>query len=104
MDKTFTKFADWFSESMGKWQVFLAFIFIILAWGVAGPFMHFSDSWQLYVNTPTTIIELFLGLATLSSANRIEKRNWQLHLNMMDLIEKLEKEEQEEIALLKHDN
>lgn len=104
MNKLFTEFTDWFSESMGKWQVFFFFAFLILGWGAAGPLMHYSDSWQLYINTPTTIIELFLGLATLSSANRIEKRNYDLHISMLNLIQKLEAEEQEELQLLRHES
>lgn len=100
IDDRFNHFADWFSESMGKWPVFIFFILAVLCWGLAGPGLNYSDTWQLYINTPTTIVELFLGLATLASANRIEKRNYALHQNILKIlqhVDKLAKKEEEEL-------
>lgn len=88
---------------MGNWRVSAFFLVLILCWGFAGPAMRYSDSWQLLVNTPTTVIELFLALATLNSANRIEKRNWELHQNMMKMLEHVDKiveNEEREIQML----
>ena len=87
MNNFFTRFTDWFSEVMGQWQIFMFFVVIVLAWGILGPAMSYSDTWQLLINTPTTVIELFLGLAVLASANRIEKRNYLLHVQMEKLLE-----------------
>jgi low affinity Fe/Cu permease len=100
MNIFFTKFTDWFSEVMGTWPVFFFFVVLMLAWIGLGPVLSYSDSWQLYANTPTTWIELFLGLAVLGSANRIEKRNYQLHLQMEKLIAQIETlVEQEKVEL-----
>jgi hypothetical protein len=45
----------------------------------------------LWVNTPTTVIELFLGLFMLAAANRLEKRNYDLHQTMLRALTRLEK-------------
>lgn len=82
MDKLFTRFSDWFSEFMGIWQVFLFFFFLLIGWIWLGFPMNFSDTWQLIANTPTTWIELFLGLAVLASANRNERLTRALHEKM----------------------
>lgn len=87
MNDFFTRFTDWFSEIMGKWEVFAFFVLTLIAWVILGVPLQFSDTWQLIANTPTTWIELFLGLAVLASANRIEKRNFELHVKMAQLME-----------------
>lgn len=74
MNRRFADFADWFSENMGDWKVTAFFLLLISAWALAGPAMHYSDAWQLWINTPTTIIELFLELSILNSSNRVERR------------------------------
>src|SRR6202047_4466504 len=82
VDERFTDFADRVSEAMGRWRTSAFCLVLIAIWAAFGPYTGYSDSWQLWVNTPTTIVELFLGLFTLAAANRVEKRNWQLHQHM----------------------
>lgn len=108
LNDKFTNFADKISEIGGRWWVsFICFILIVV-WAFSGKQFNYSDSWQLWVNTPTTILELFLGLFTLSAANRVEKRNWELHQNMLKIMQHVEltvEKEQEEIeGILDHDN
>lgn len=75
LDERFTDLADTVSQMMGSWKLTAFFLAAILLWAAFGPFMHFSDSWQLWVNTPTTIIELFCECFILAAANRVERRH-----------------------------
>ena len=100
VDERFTDFADRVSEAMGRWRTSALCLVLIAIWGAFGPYTGYSDSWQLWVNTPTTIVELFLGLFTLAAANRVEKRNWQLHQQMartLSRVDTVTAEENDEI-------
>jgi low affinity Fe/Cu permease len=88
LDDRFTDLTDIITERAGSWRVTLMFLLAIICWGAVGPLMHYSDSWQLWVNTPTTVIELFLGQAQLASSNRIEKHIINLLETIKDIIEK----------------
>jgi low affinity Fe/Cu permease len=111
LNERFTEFADWVSETIGKWWVTAISLLVLFAWLALGPLMHFSDSWQLAANTPTTWIELFLGFIIAAAANRVEKRNKALQEQQMKIIRHIEstaaREEQEvadaEKRLLKED-
>jgi low affinity Fe/Cu permease len=87
----FTDIADKISEAAGTWQTTAVCLLLVLIWISLGPRSGFSDSWQLWVNTPTTVIELFLGLFMLAAANRLEKRNYDLHQTMLRALTRLEK-------------
>ena len=45
----------------GSWQFFLVSIIAIVLWAISGPLFAFSDTWQLVVNTSTTILTFVLG-------------------------------------------
>jgi low affinity Fe/Cu permease len=65
----------------------------IAIWLALGPTFHWSDSWQLSMNSPITLVELYLAIFTLAAANRVEKRN-------RLLLEKIEAYEEQELKLL----
>ena len=75
LDERFTNVADTVSDKMGRWWVTAIFLVLILVWFLSGPWFHWSDTWQLIVNTPTTIIELFIGFLLAASANRVERHS-----------------------------
>src|ERR1700730_13269519 len=52
VDERFTDFADRVSEAMGKWRTSAFCLVLIAIWGAFGPYTGYSDSWQLWVNTP----------------------------------------------------
>src|SRR3954462_5802903 len=56
MNKLFTNIASRISGYAGRAMTFVAAILIIVVWGASGPAFGFSDTWQLVVNTGTTII------------------------------------------------
>ena len=51
------------------WAFIIAFV-VILVWGVTGPLFHFSDSWQLVINTGTTIVTFLMVFLIQATQNR----------------------------------
>lgn len=68
--KFFSKFASHVSELAGKPGAFVAAVILIVAWAVAGPFFGFSDTWELVINTGTTIITFLMVFVLQNSQNR----------------------------------
>jgi low affinity Fe/Cu permease len=68
---------------VGSWQVFLLAICLIVVWAVSGPFFHFSDTWQLVINTSTTIVTFLLGILILLEANRSAKESKVVHAELI---------------------
>jgi low affinity Fe/Cu permease len=65
-----------------KWS-FLGAMVIIFTWAVLGPYFHYSDTWQLVVNTATTIVTFLMVLLIQNSQNRDARA---LHLNLDEII------------------
>jgi low affinity Fe/Cu permease len=63
----------------GSWQLFVLSIVLLLVWGLSGPLFRFSDTWQLVVNTSTTILTYLLGILILMEANRQAKESKVVH-------------------------
>lgn len=102
LNEKFTDIADVVSETMGRWWVAAASFIAVVIWLLSGPFFHFSDTWQLIINTPTTILEMWIGFLIAAAANRVEKHNRALQEHQEVLLEKIEKiEEQHERMLLR---
>lgn len=68
--KLFTRFADKVSKLAGKPVACLLSGLIVLVWGTTGPMFHYSDTWQLVVNTRTTIITFLMVFLIQNSQNR----------------------------------
>ena len=79
----FTKFARWTACKTGKPVTFFCAALIILIWVVSGPFFHFSDTWQLVINTGTTIITFLMVFLIQNTQNRDAKA---VHLKLDELI------------------
>ncbi len=69
----FTKFAQFVAEASGKPLVFSLAVLVILAWIITGPYFHFSDTWQLVINTGTTIITFLMVFLIQNTQNRDSK-------------------------------
>ncbi len=65
-----------------KWAFLLA-IFLIVLWAVLGPFFHYSDTWQLVVNTATTIITFLMVFLIQNTQNRDARA---IHLKLDEII------------------
>ena len=65
--------------AVGSWQFFLMAIIGIVLWAITGPIFGFSDTWQLVINTSTTILTFVLGVLILLEANRQAKESKVVH-------------------------
>lgn len=79
----FTKFCQWLSNKAGRPSTFLAAVVLILLWGLSGPHFHYNDTWQLIVNTSTTIITFMMVFLIQNTQNR---DNDILHVKLDELI------------------
>jgi low affinity Fe/Cu permease len=79
----FHKFAVKTSESVGSAGAFTTAILIIVVWGVSGPLFHYSDAWQLYINTGTTIVTFLMVFLIQYTQNRDAKA---MHLKLDELL------------------
>jgi len=66
----YTGFAAWASRFTGRPAVFVLAALLILGWLVTGPIFGFSDTWQLVINTTTTIITFLMVFLIQSTQNR----------------------------------
>ncbi len=70
MDKLFTRLANILSSAVGQPLAFILALSFIILWGVSGPLFGFSDTWQLVVNTSTTIITFLMVFLIQNAQNR----------------------------------
>jgi low affinity Fe/Cu permease len=66
----FTRFAKWTAHASGRPAAFILATAIIVIWGFSGPLFHFSDTWQLVINTGTTIITFLMVFLIQSTQNK----------------------------------
>lgn len=83
MNELFRKFAHKTSEAVGSSWAFMTAVLIIIIWGITGPMFHYSDTWQLVINTGTTIITFMMVFLIQNTQNRDAKG---LHLKLDELI------------------
>ena len=83
MNDAFRRFAHATSEFVGKPVSFITAVTIIAAWGATGPLFHFSDTWQLVINTGTTIVTFLMVFLIQNTQNRDAHA---IHLKLDELI------------------
>lgn len=66
----FDRFANLVARGSGKPATFVAAVTLIAVWAVSGPFFGFSETWQLVVNTATTIITFLMVFVLQHTQNR----------------------------------
>jgi len=66
----FTHFAKWTARAAGRPVAFVIALTVILMWAVTGPLFKFSDTWQLVINTSTTIITFLMVFLIQNTQNR----------------------------------
>jgi low affinity Fe/Cu permease len=69
-DSLFDQFAKWTSRTFGHPTIFAAAVLVILAWDVTGPIFGFSNTWQLAINTGTTIVTFLMVFLIQNTQNR----------------------------------
>jgi low affinity Fe/Cu permease len=83
MRDAFRRFAHKTSEIVGSPLVFLAAVATIVIWAILGPKFHYSDTWQLVINTGTTIITFLMVFLIQNTQNRDAKA---IHLKLDELL------------------
>jgi low affinity Fe/Cu permease len=81
--KLFDTFSNKVTKATGTPSAFIIAFFIIIVWGITGPVFHFSDTWQLVINTSTTIVTFLMVFVIQQSQN---KDTMALHLKLNELI------------------
>jgi len=66
----FTRFSRATSRLVGRPPSFALAVAVIILWGVTGPIFHYSDTWQLVINTGTTVVTFLMVFLIQSSQNR----------------------------------
>ncbi|HEX8898089.1 MAG TPA: low affinity iron permease family protein [Chthoniobacterales bacterium] len=82
----FRVFARRSSTVLGSAWAFAIAILIIVVWGVTGPTFHYSDTWQLIINTGTTIVTFLMVFLIQNTQNRDAKA---VHLKLDEIIRAL---------------
>ena len=71
------------STAVGKPKSFFVAVGIIALWAISGPVFHFSDTWQLIINTGTTIVTFLMVFLIQNTQNRDSKA---IHLKLDELL------------------
>ena len=79
----FSRFATSTAQMVGQAYMFLLAVAVIVVWGLTGPYFDYSDTWQLIINTGTTIITFLVVFLIQNTQNRDAKA---LHLKLDELI------------------
>ncbi|MEO8885933.1 MAG: low affinity iron permease family protein, partial [Mucilaginibacter sp.] len=79
----FEKFANWATNATGSSAAFIIALTIIITWIFTGPIFDYSDTWQLIINTGTTIVTFLMVFLIQKSQNKDSKA---IHLKLNELI------------------
>jgi len=70
---SFSRFANWTSSASGRPQAFILACLVIIVWAITGPVFGYSDTWQLVINTGTTIVTFLMVFLIQHTQNRDSK-------------------------------
>src|SRR5579862_8188581 len=87
LNKRFRVCSQWIALAAGSPSAFLLACLCIIVWALLGPLFHFSDTWQLVINTGTTIITFLMVFLIQNTQNRDSKA---LHLKLDELLRGVE--------------
>lgn len=79
----FDRFSNWATKATGSSPAFLGAVAIVIIWGLSGPIFDYSETWQLVINTGTTIITFLMVFLIQKSQNKDSKA---IHLKLNELI------------------
>ena len=89
MHEWFTRFAQYTARLTGRPGTFLLAVLVVVIWGVTGPLFGFTDTWQLVINTGTTIVTFLMVFLIQNTQNRdtlaIQLKLSELILDMKDV-------------------
>lgn len=76
----FERFSNWATNATGSPAAFIIAVALILVWAISGPFFDFSETWQLVINTGTTIVT-FLMVFLIQKGQNKDSKAIQIKLN-----------------------
>lgn len=79
----FERFSNWATAATGSSAAFIIATATVILWGVTGPVFHYSETWQLVINTGTTIITFLMVFLIQKSQNKDSKA---VHLKLNELL------------------
>jgi low affinity Fe/Cu permease len=79
----FERFANWATIATGSSGAFITAVSVIIIWLITGPIFKYSDTWQLIINTSTTIITFLMVFLIQKSQNKDSKA---IHLKLNELL------------------
>ena len=79
----FSRFAQWMARQSGRASTFVIALVLLIVWAITGPLFHWSDTWQLIINTGTTIVTFLMVFLIQNTQNRDTEA---LHLKLDELI------------------
>jgi len=68
--KLFTRFAHWTGDALGTPLAFILSLLSVAVWAVFGPVFQYSDTWQLIINTSTTVVTFWMIFLLQATQNR----------------------------------
>lgn len=76
----FERFSNWATTATGSSGAFIIAVLLVFVWAITGPFFNFSETWQLVINTGTTIVT-FLMVFLIQKAQNKDSKAIQIKLN-----------------------
>jgi low affinity Fe/Cu permease len=83
MHPLFATFARWTERQVGRSATFILAISVVVVWAASGPFFGWSDTWQLVINTGTTIVTFLMVFVIQNTQSRDTRA---IHLKLDELI------------------
>lgn len=74
-ESRFLRFSNALSQITGRASTFIIAVVMVIAWAFSGPLFHFSDTWQLVINTSTTIVTFFMVFPIRNTQNRFARES-----------------------------
>jgi low affinity Fe/Cu permease len=96
LGERFNRLADQMTIALGSLPALAGSVLIVVVWGLTGPIFNFSDTWQLFINTTTTVVTFWMVFVIQNSANRSSKAT---QLKLDEIIRSLEAARNDFIAL-----
>jgi len=79
----FERFSNWATIATGSSAAFMVAAAVVLVWAISGPLFHYSETWQLVINTGTTIVTFLMVFLIQKAQNKDSKA---IHLKLNELL------------------